>query len=154
MDSEAATAPATPDAAKEAANIMNLRVMLEDMEKQYSGLKQERDSLQTQLESSQKAYKEATDSNLAAQNLNSTIAALQRDLSTAKGETESAKTESKLAEERAARTQAESDRLREEIRYVACKVAIASAYPNGPECFLTDHYIFVAFYFVSRKIAD
>jgi len=101
--------------AREMASAMNLRVMLEDMEKQYYELKQNRDGLQEQLEQAQKVVREANATGAESQQLNSTINQLQLELQNAKSQAEGAKEEAKTIQERSSRVQAESDRLREEI---------------------------------------
>jgi len=113
--------PPPEQKAREAASAMNLRLMLEDMEKQYNELKESRDALQDQYERAEKGRQEAIGKGVDKDELNSAHNQLKLELQNTKLQLEEAKTEAKSRQERESRALAESDRLREEISGLTAK---------------------------------
>ena len=104
--------------AKSAAELINAQAVMEDMERRYYELRQERDTLQEKVESlsAEKAAAAAAQSTLTTiqHEKDSLQSKLQQQEIKSKGLDE----EKKLLQERMDRMQVEADQLREELGYV------------------------------------
>jgi len=105
--------------AKSAAELINAQAVMEDMERRYYELRQERDTLQEKVESISAEKAAAT----AAQSVMTTIQqekdSLQSKLQQQEIQTKGLEEEKRLLQERMDRMQVEADQLREELGYVA-----------------------------------
>lgn len=93
------------------------QAVLEDLEQQYVALKEERDAMAQQLEHVQAELQAAKTAVVSNQNQQAQAADLQHKLSVAQQQVKAREEEKTAVDERVERLQAESDRLREEIRY-------------------------------------
>eukprot|EP00977_Amphora_coffeiformis_P000418 scaffold108_cov162-Amphora_coffeaeformis.AAC.29 len=104
--------------AKSAAELVNAQAVMEDMERRYYELRQERDTLQEKVESISAEKAAATAAQAALTTIQQEKDSLQSKLQQQEMETNGMEEEKRLLQERMDRMQVEADQLREELGYV------------------------------------
>lgn len=122
-----------PEEARELAAAEVSQSVLEDVEKRYYSIRQERDGLQSSLEQVQTQLNDAKQKLLQHQQLEQRASEFEHQLKLEKEQTRALNEEKTLAQERLDRLIQEADNLREELRYVGLSGVVLHNLILNPE---------------------
>ena len=109
-------AAAAQDEAHERTTQMTEKIVLEELERQYVAVREDRDRLQQELQTARNKLAAADRESVSLLDLESQIAHQQHQVSLSKEKIQALEEEKQLGQERLDRVQVEADNLREEIR--------------------------------------